>query len=68
VEAEAALLDLLVGPDSGHEFAFADDFASATDQKAENIKRTTAKRRGCAVAFQESSTGNNAEWSKRKCF
>ena len=45
VDSQVALLNCYVGPNSGHELALADDFASASDQNTENIEGTTANRR-----------------------
>ena len=68
VKAQVALVDGQTGPGFRQKLRFADNFARAADQQAENVKRTTAERSLCAIAFQEASARDDAKRPEENFF
>ena len=54
METEATLVNVDVGPYSGDEISFADDFSGAFDEENENIQRTPSDLYGKAITLEQS--------------
>ncbi len=61
VNPEAALVDERVGPDAGHKFALADQFARALDQRGQNLESAAAEANGGFTFQQKLSRRKEAE-------
>jgi hypothetical protein len=66
VEAQAALLDRYIGPNSRDELALSDHLARSSDEKTEQIESPAAHGNRRAVTFQETSVRNDTERPERK--
>src|SRR5208282_2736026 len=54
MESEAALVNIDVGPYSGNEIPFADDFSGAFDEENENIQCAPSDLHGNAISLEQS--------------
>ena len=64
VEAQAAFVDIDVGPDALDQLALVDDFAGALGQEDENIERAAADVKRRAVLLQEPRLRKQPKWPK----
>ena len=62
MEAQAAFVDIDVGPDTLDQFALVDDFAGALGQEEKNIQRPAADMKRRALFFQEPRLRKQSKW------
>ncbi|MEY9705613.1 hypothetical protein ABIF50_008175 [Bradyrhizobium diazoefficiens] len=64
MEAQAALVDIDVGPDALDQLSLVDDFTGAPGQEDEDIERAAADMKRRALLLQEPGLWKQAKWPK----
>jgi len=62
MEAQAALVDIDVGPDAFDQLSLVDDLAGALGEIDENIQRAAADMKRRALPLQEPGLWKKSEW------
>jgi hypothetical protein len=64
MEAQAALVDIDVGPDALDQLSLVDDFTGAPGQEDEDIERAAADMKRRALLLQEPGLRKQSKWPK----